>query len=85
MRYELEKVANEAYLKVCYTPRISALTRRTDQGQINKGLEKAFVMKFFGFDYLMLPPKYLQDLKKASLDSLSFNVSFSDVRSHRRK
>lgn len=36
-------------------------------------------MKFFNIDTLMMPTKYLQDLKKASLDSLSFNVSFSNV------
>lgn len=48
--------------------------------QINKGLGQAFAMKFFGFNYIMLPPEYLQDLKKASLDALNFNVSFSDVR-----
>ncbi|KAH7048238.1 putative cytochrome P450 [Macrophomina phaseolina] len=47
--------------------------------KINKGQGKPFLMKFFNFDTLMMPPKYLQDLKKASLDSLSFNVSFSDA------
>jgi len=36
-------------------------------------------MKFFGYDYLMMPPQYLGDLKKAKSEALSFNVSFSDV------
>ncbi|KAF2106368.1 putative cytochrome P450 [Lophiotrema nucula] len=46
---------------------------------INKKLDQPFVMKFFGYDYVMLQPKYLVDLKRAAASAMSFNVSFSDA------
>ena len=48
--------------------------------QINKGLDKPFVLNWWALDCLFMPSKYLDDLKKADSRSLSFFQSLSDVR-----
>ena len=47
--------------------------------RFHKAMGKPFVMKFFGLDYLMMPPKYLGDLRQADFENASFGKSFSDV------
>ena len=40
-------------------------------------------MKWWGIDYIFLPPKYLIDLKRASPESLSFFENISEVNTER--
>ncbi|RHZ55558.1 cytochrome P450 [Aspergillus thermomutatus] len=47
--------------------------------QVNKALEKPFVINWWGQDCLFMPAKYLDDLRKADFDSLSFFQSLSDA------
>ncbi|PGH15382.1 hypothetical protein AJ80_05566 [Polytolypa hystricis UAMH7299] len=53
----------------------------TEQGyiQVNKTLGKPFVLNWWALDCLFMPPKYLDDLKKADSKSLSFFQSLSDA------
>lgn len=44
---------------------------------------QTFIAKCFGQDFYFLAPKYLQDIKSASFDSLSFFQVLSDVRNMR--
>ncbi|KAH8723056.1 cytochrome P450 [Phaeosphaeriaceae sp. PMI808] len=53
----------------------------TDKGymEVNKALDKPFVLNWWALDCLFMPPKYLDDLKKADFKSLSFFQSLSDA------
>ncbi|KAI1934180.1 hypothetical protein LOZ65_000093 [Ophidiomyces ophidiicola] len=53
----------------------------TEQGyaEVNKALGKPFVLNWWALDCLFMPPKYLDDLKKADFGSLSFFQSLSDA------
>ncbi|KAB8224438.1 cytochrome P450 [Aspergillus novoparasiticus] len=44
----------------------------------NKALGKPFLTKVFGHDYVVLPSKYFDDIKRASPQSLSFFQALSD-------
>ncbi|OCL14896.1 cytochrome P450, partial [Glonium stellatum] len=44
-----------------------------------KGYGKPFALRYWGKQYLVLPPKYLADIKRADKDHLSFFDSISDV------
>ncbi|RAQ76583.1 cytochrome P450 [Aspergillus flavus] len=46
--------------------------------QFNKALGKPFLTKVFGHDYVVLPSKYFDDIKRASPQSLSFFQALSD-------
>ncbi|EAW11043.1 cytochrome P450 [Aspergillus clavatus NRRL 1] len=46
--------------------------------KVNKALGKPFITKVFGHDYVVLPSKYLDDIKRASPKSLSFFQALSD-------
>ena len=53
------------------------LSTRFDQ--ISKPEQKPFVMNWWAKDYIFLPPKYLDDLRRAENDHLSFFKNISDV------
>jgi hypothetical protein len=48
--------------------------------QVNKRLGKPFVLNWWGQDTLFMPAAFLEDLRKADFESLSFFQSLSDVR-----
>ncbi|KAI4958675.1 hypothetical protein J4E86_004280 [Alternaria arbusti] len=48
-------------------------------GQFHKALGKPFISKVFGWDYLLMPPRYLDDVRKADEDDLSFAQCFSEA------
>jgi hypothetical protein len=50
--------------------------------QHNKAEGKPFVINWWGLDCLFMPPKYLDDIRKASFESLSFFETLSEVRKH---
>ncbi|EMD58399.1 hypothetical protein COCSADRAFT_154619 [Bipolaris sorokiniana ND90Pr] len=47
--------------------------------RFHKSLGKPFIAKVFGRDYLLMPPKYLDDVRKADEDNLSFAHCFSEA------
>lgn len=51
-----------------------------DSFQVNKRLGKSFVLNWWGQDTLFMPPAFLEDLRKADFEILSFFQSLSDVR-----
>ncbi len=40
---------------------------------------KPFLIKWWALEYVLLPPKYLEDLKHADVHNLNFFRSISDV------
>ncbi|PSN66994.1 SirB protein [Corynespora cassiicola Philippines] len=47
--------------------------------KFHKALGKPFVSKVFGWDYLLMPPRYLDDVRKADENNLSFAQCFSEA------
>ncbi|KAK7530972.1 putative cytochrome P450 [Phyllosticta citribraziliensis] len=47
--------------------------------KFHKALNKPFVTKVFGRDYLLMPPEYLDDVRKADEQNLSFAHCFSEA------
>ena len=82
MRYSLDVWAQRGYLEVSFFQSFFSYFGEKSSTksilQFNKYL-KPFVLKFFGYDYIILPPRYLEDLKRAKSEALSFNISFSEV------
>ncbi|KIX09579.1 uncharacterized protein Z518_00659 [Rhinocladiella mackenziei CBS 650.93] len=47
--------------------------------KVNKSKQQPFLLDFFGHDYLMLPPKYIEELRRGDAQQASFERSFSDA------
>ncbi|OJD30993.1 membrane dipeptidase [Diplodia corticola] len=47
--------------------------------KFHKALGKPFVTKVFGRDYLLMPPRYLDDVRKANEHNLNFAQCFSEA------
>lgn len=59
-----------------YVPKKLSITA---DGQIGKPKQMPFIMKWWAKEYIILPPKYLDDLRRADKESLSFLTNISDV------
>lgn len=79
-RFDLPRYAKAGYEQVSdFDVCCVVLDSEADNEQFNKALGKPFLTKVFGHDYVVLPSKYFDDIKRASPRSLSFFQALSDV------